>query len=88
MVGTVEPYRYTLSAVAWETSRLIRIDSKLLRKVLDANPEINCKTMTALTGVMACRLRQTTEALINERALAYSRLYEPVPVAMAVHEWS
>ena len=67
----VEPYRYTLSAVAWQSSRVVRIQSKILRKALDMYPAMGYKVTKALSGVMARRLGQTTEALINERELFY-----------------
>ena len=68
----VEPYRYTLSAAAWNSSRLIRVDSKLLRKALDTYPVIGYKVMGALSAIMSRRLRQTTETLINQREMSYS----------------
>ena len=70
----VEPHKYTLSAVAWETSRLIRVDSKMLRKALDMYPVMGYKVMMALSRVMSRRLRQTTKALIDERGHSISGL--------------
>ncbi len=63
----VEPYKYTLSAVAWDASRLIRIDAKMLRMALNLYPEIGYKIMGTLSAVMSRRLRQITEALISQR---------------------
>ena len=62
----MEPYKYTLSAVAWESSKLIRMDAKLLRKALDAHPEIGYKVTRSLSGIMSLRLTQITHALISE----------------------
>ena len=70
----VEPYRYTLSAVAWDSSRLISIDAKMLRKALDMYPEMGFKVMKSLSGVMGRRLAQTTEALINAQQVSLSGL--------------
>ena len=64
-----EPYRYTISAVVWESSRLIKINSKLLLRALDIYPQIGHKVMGSLSTVMSRRLRQITEALIREREL-------------------
>ncbi len=63
----MEPYRYTLSAVAWESSRLISMDAKALIGALATYPEMGYRVMRALSAVMSRRLKQTTEALINER---------------------
>ena len=70
----VEPYRYTLSAVAWDSSRLISIDAKMLRKALDMYPEMGFKVMKSLSGVMGRRLSQTTEALISAQQVSLSGL--------------
>ena len=69
----VEPYKYTLSAVAWQSSRLIRIDSATLRKALRADPEMGYKVMISLSAVMGRRLNQTTSGLINEREASIIR---------------
>ncbi len=70
----VEPYKYTLSAVAWQSSRLIRIDSVALRRALEMYPDMGFKVMRALSAVMATRLKQTTSTLINERQSSLARL--------------
>lgn len=70
----VRPYNYTLSAVAWETSKLISVDAKMLRKALAMYPEMGFKVMEALSEVMSKRLRQTTEALIDKRELIFAGL--------------
>lgn len=66
----VEPFKYTLSAMGWESSRLISVDAKLLRRALDVCPEMGYKVMMSLSAVMSRRLRQTTEALISERQVS------------------
>ena len=70
----VEPYKYTLSTVAWETSRLIKVDSKMLRRALDMYPVMGYKVMMSLSRVMSRRLRQTTESLIDERRVSTAGL--------------
>ncbi|MCH8110292.1 MAG: cyclic nucleotide-binding domain-containing protein [Chloroflexi bacterium] len=72
-----EPYKYTMSAVAWETSRLISIDSKMLRNALDTDIETGYKVMKSLSVIMSRRLKHTTESLIGEleRFLAGARVY-------------
>ena len=70
----VYPHRYTLSAVAWESCKLISVDSKMLRRGLEMYPEIGNKVMKALSEVISRRLRQTTEALINEREVNFAGL--------------
>ena len=70
----VEPFKYTLSATAWESCRLVSIEAKMLRRGLDMYPEMGYKAMTALSEVVARRLRQTTDALINERQVSFAGL--------------
>ena len=53
----VEPYKYTHSAVAWESCRLISIDAKLMRRVLDMYPEMGFRVMKSLTVVIVDRQR-------------------------------
>ena len=63
----VEPYKYTLSAVAWDSAHMVRMDSNMLRRALDMYPELGYAVMRTLAEVMSKRLRQTMEALTNER---------------------
>ncbi len=59
----VEPYRYTLSATAWEPSQLLVIRAALLRRAMELNPEIGFRIMRSLSAVMARRLQQIARAL-------------------------
>ena len=68
--GLVEPHKYTLSAVAWGSCRLISVDAKMLRRALGLYPGIGYKVMCSLSQVMARRLRQTTDALTSEREIS------------------
>ena len=70
----VEPYEHTLSAVAWDSSRLISIDAKKARNVLDLYPDVGYKVMTALSTVTTRRLTQLTEALGRELSYAAIRV--------------
>ena len=72
----VAPHNYTFSAVAWESSKLIRIDAQVLRKALNMYPELGFKVMSALSSVTCRRLRNTMDALISERTLTFSGLKE------------
>ena len=70
----VQPYRYAHTALAWESSRLISIDARMLRNALDLYLEMSSKVLKSLSEVIARRLVQTTSALINERELSLSGL--------------
>ena len=70
----VEPYRYTLSAVAWTPARLISIDAGMLREAMDQDPEMGHKVAKSLSLVVSRRLRQTTDTLIHEREVSFSGL--------------
>ena len=63
----VEPYRYTLSATAWERTDLLGISSGLLRRAMELNPEIGYRIMKALSEVMGRRLQQVTRSLTMAR---------------------
>jgi len=63
----VDPYQYSLSAMAWEQCRLIAIDANLLRRALNANQAAGFCVMQSLSEVMSRRIRQITMALVSER---------------------
>ena len=63
----VEPYRYTLSATAWEPSQLLGISSGLLRRAMELNPGVGYRIMKALSEVMGRRLQQVTKSLTVAR---------------------
>lgn len=70
----VTPYKYTLSAVAWDATKLARIDSRLFRRALDMHPHIGFKVMRSLSAIMARHLGQTIDTLVNEREITVSGL--------------
>ncbi len=63
----VEPYRYTLSATAWEPSQLLVISSGLLRRAMELNPGVGYRVMKSLSEVMGRRLQQVTQSLTMAR---------------------
>ncbi len=63
----VEPYKYTLSATAWERSALLEISANLLRRAIELNPRVGFRVMRCLSEVMARRLQQVVEALTAAR---------------------
>ena len=66
----VEPYRYTLSATAWEPCQLLGISSALLRRAMELNPGIGYRVMKCLSEVMGRRLQQVTQSLTAARESA------------------
>jgi len=70
----VEPYQYTLTAMVWESCRLISIDAELLRKAAQANPTTGFQIMKSLSAIMSRRIRQITTALVSERSTLATRL--------------
>ena len=72
----VEPFKYTLSAVAWESCKLIKIDASNLRRALAAYPEVGYKVTASLAEVMSRRLRHTIDALINQREISFLGMNE------------
>ena len=63
----VEPYRYTLSATAWEPTQLLSIRASLLRTAMELNPDLGFRVMRSLSEVMARRLHQIAYALTAAR---------------------
>ena len=63
----VEPYRYTLSATAWEPTQLLCIRASLLRRAMELNPDVGFRIMRSLSEVMARRLQQVARALTAAR---------------------
>ncbi len=63
----VEPYRYTLSATAWEPSQLLVVRASLLRKAMELNPDVGFRIMRSLSQIMARRLQQISCALTAAR---------------------
>ena len=70
----VEPYQYILTAMVWESCRLISIDAELLRKAAQANPSTGFQIRRALSAIMSRRIRQITSALVSERETLAARL--------------
>ena len=71
----VEPYRYTLSATAWEPTQLLSIRASLLRRAMDLNPDVGFRIMRSLSEVMARRLHQISLALtVARESTAIERL--------------
>ena len=70
----VAPYKYTLSAVAWDSTKLARIDSRILRRALDMHSHIGFKVMRSLAAIMARHLGQTIDTLVNEHEITLSGL--------------
>ena len=66
----VEPYRYTLSATAWEPTQLLSIKASLLRRAMELNPDVGFRIMRSLSEVMARRLQQVARALTAARESA------------------
>ena len=66
----VNPFKYTLSAVAWESSRLIKINAATLRRAIEIYPALGYKVSTKLNEVMSRRLRHTIDSLINQREIS------------------
>ena len=72
--AVVEPYKYSLSAISWQPSRLIRVDAKMLRRAFEMYPTLGFKVTKSLLSVMSRRLQQTADALIKDRE-AFGRAY-------------
>jgi CRP-like cAMP-binding protein len=63
----LEPYKHTVSATAWDSSRLIRVEAGSMREAMESHPETGFKVMTALLGVVSRRLSRLADTVANER---------------------
>lgn len=63
----VEPHNYTLTAVCLQRVRAISIDGLKLRQLLRDNPKMGYEVLTGLIKVVASRLDETRQVLVNER---------------------
>ena len=65
----IAPFQYTLSALAWGPTTLLRFESSSLCRNLKAQPVLGVKVMQSVSTVVSRRLKQTMDALINAREL-------------------
>ncbi|MDO8687296.1 MAG: cyclic nucleotide-binding domain-containing protein [Dehalococcoidales bacterium] len=65
----VEPYSYTLTAVCLQKTRVLSIDGIKLRELLLDNKLVGYEILKELVKVVASRLNDTRQVLINERSL-------------------
>ncbi len=63
----LEPYKHSVSATAWDSSRLIRIDARPMRTALESQPETGYKVMAALSDIVSRRLARLADIVANER---------------------
>jgi CRP-like cAMP-binding protein len=67
----VEPYIYTLGALAMENCKLIAFEAGKLRELCDADPALSCSIMKGTAKLLALRLDHTRILLVGERALSF-----------------
>lgn len=65
----VDPYCYTLTAVCLQEVRAISINGEKLRQLLRDNQKMGYEVLKGLTKLVASRLDETRQALVNERLL-------------------
>ena len=69
---------YLASAVAGRDSKVIRVDSRKLRKILDADPLIGFKFMSSLAKNLSDQIGYMEDALMKERALVIQEVHKRV----------
>lgn len=65
--AVVEPFRYTLSAVCLQDTRVLSISASKLRWLRDHNRSIGFDILAGLSHVIATRLSETRRVLVSER---------------------
>lgn len=68
--AVVEPYKYTMTAICLEPSRVMAIDGLKLRTLLRDDPRIGYEVLSRLIKVVASRLDETRQVLISERLVS------------------
>lgn len=66
----VEPYIYVFGALCIDRSKVIALESGMLRQLLEGDNTLGYKIMQATAKVIATRLTHTTIILVGERGLA------------------
>jgi len=66
----VAPYKYTLSAVCLEHTRVTATDGIKLRSLIQNNHRLGYEVLNQLIKVVASRLDETCHVLISERSLS------------------
>ena len=66
----VAPYRYTLTAVCLESTKVLAIDGAKLRALIQNNHRIGYEVLSQIIKVVASRLDETRHVLISERLLS------------------
>jgi CRP-like cAMP-binding protein len=65
--AVVAPYRYTLSGVCLQDTKVLSISSNKLRWLMDDNRAIGFEILSGLSRVVATRLSDTRQVLVSER---------------------
>lgn len=65
--AVVEPYRYTLTAICLQRTRVLAIDGTKLRALLQNDNHMGYEVMTGLIKLVASRLDETRRVLVSER---------------------
>lgn len=66
----VAPYRYTLTAVCLEPTRVLATDGTKLRALIENNQQLGYHVLNQIIKVVASRLDETCHVLISERLLS------------------
>ena len=67
----VSPYRYTLTAVCLEPTKVLATDGIKLRALIQNNHRMGYEVLSQLIKVVASRLDETCQVLISERSQSF-----------------
>lgn len=65
----IKPHVYTLTLVCLQRINALAINGNKLRDLLEGNPRMGYNVFKGLAGVVASRLAETRQMLVNERLL-------------------
>lgn len=66
----VTPYRYTMTAVCLESTKVLAIDGAKLRALIQSNHRIGYEVLSQIIKVVASRLDETRHVLVSERLVS------------------
>ena len=66
----VPPYRYTLTAVCLEPTRVVATNGIKLRSLIQNNQRVGYEVLSQIIKVVASRLDETCHVLVSERSLS------------------
>ena len=83
--GLVSPYVHTSTGRTLERAELIALDTRVLRRLFEENPEVGCRVMNNLAKVVALTLEHTRKTLGHILAVIFHDIKAPLASVESVN---